>query len=223
MIKDLGIRYNQSMKSDEITDEITSLHDILVKYCSLLTDANSESNVVMELANKYGIQEIVSEIEQILLDGSLEDIRNVLTFLRDCTLFREYQAEFTPTVRLFREAIPKSQILKMMYKNLSLPEISIRGWTIYSLGKMGFKESAAHLRDVIPTYVKESSDLLFNLLFEIFWLEENTDYDLLKDLVKLKKTEVNESIRRYFEGSKREDPTEVQQRDEILSLMNVKS
>lgn len=100
-----------------------------------------------------------------------------LAFLRDGILLTRHRGLDTE----YRQ----SGLLELLRLKLYAPEYAIRGWAIYTLGKLGPRENARHLRAALPWYVDHDPLRLDALIFELGWLAGRRRIDhrqLLTDL-----------------------------------------
>lgn len=86
-----------------------------------------------------------------------------------------------------RHAYRRSDLVELLRTKLFAPEYSIRGNSISTLGRLGPRENAHHLRAALPWYMEHDPLRLDALIFELGWLVRRRRLDhrqLLGELAK---------------------------------------
>lgn len=148
-----------------------SLRETLLKYPEHISDVKKQNKFIVNLLKQNRLVAVITELETILVNGTIDQICETLMFLRDISLFQHQDPSFSPIITQFRKALPASNIFSIMEKNLYSENQQIRHNTIYAFGKMTFKENAQRLQKATQTYKKTYPSELKQLLEELSWLE----------------------------------------------------
>jgi hypothetical protein len=111
---------------------------------------------------RFGVGPVLEAIVRAVESGHPDRASMALAFLRDAILSAR-QREFAVAYR-------RSALLELLRSKLRAPEFAIRGDVIFTLGKLGPRENARHLRDAFPWYMEHDPFRLDRLLFELRWL-----------------------------------------------------
>jgi hypothetical protein len=149
-----------------------SLKKALTTYPHHIDTLKKQNSFIVKLVKLYGVGTVITELETILADGSIDQICDALLFLRDVSLYQERNPSFAPTVTQFRNALPDSRVFSLLEKQLYSESQQVRHNTIFAFGKMSFKENAARLHKAIDTYEKKYPSELGQLLQELAWLSQ---------------------------------------------------
>jgi hypothetical protein len=105
---------------------------------------------------------VVAILADMVRSRDREDAWRAMLFARDVINYRMSAA--------FEAALPGSRLLASLGELLAAPDWRVRGWAIYTLGKMGPRENAALLERALPRALARDPLLVPDLLFELSWL-----------------------------------------------------
>ena len=124
----------------------------------------------IELAlNTYDAATLVGRTVSIVSERNYQRLRPALLFIRDVS-----SSGFGDEIRdQFRPIILNSSLFDEMKSCLSVPNFGIRSHTVYTFGKLSFKENISVLVETFEKRRDIDPLLMDSLLFEIRWLEQS--------------------------------------------------
>lgn len=176
-----------------------SLRDDILRYSESSSEEEQLLKKMAALVAQWGVPEIVVQLESFLRTGTSAEKCEALAFLRDVSITRSQYPDFDDIIRSFRGQICKASIFSIMGQNLYSSEVSVRRDTIYTFGKMFFKQNISILSQAVSVYMEQYPEDIDALLFELFWLQEKKDFGLLNRLVETENPHVRTAVKKYLE------------------------
>jgi len=156
-----------------------SLKELIISYIDFIED----SEYVLSIFQNQETKEIYRNLIVLLKSNNLEKIGSATLFLRDICLkgLLTIPEEITIT---FRELLPESGVFNALNENLYSKKIAVRSDTIYTIGKIGFRQNASLLVQAFAHYYENDPILIPNLLRELDWLTKNKIWNCVEKLIK---------------------------------------
>jgi hypothetical protein len=127
------------------------------------------------LAN-HSMRSVFCEIESLLVTETSEKVARILTFVRDAGLYEH------PFKESFRAALDSSGIWEIFSSLLAAPSHWVKANTIYTIGKLTFRERSYLLSEAFPHFMDENPIGLPSLLFELRWLTGEWNWSFLEKI-----------------------------------------
>jgi hypothetical protein len=121
---------------------------------------------------------ILDEIEEILRSENGVWISIANLFIRDAALLTTENIG-----KRFKERIRNSYVIEILNSNIFSQNHFIRYDSIYTIGKLDAKRSTNILIDAFHAYKESDPIILPGLVFELFWLQDEDDWAIVKDLL----------------------------------------
>jgi hypothetical protein len=135
-----------------------------------------EETPVQSVIGDCSVDEVFSEVIDILMDNDEKSILRALRFIRDASL---YPHSYRDRVQ---EKLANSAVWKRLEELLHVPNVQIRSQTIYTVGKLSHRDRAHLLSEAFPFYLRSDPLNLPSLLLELHWLKTEWPWHLLECL-----------------------------------------
>ena len=135
-----------------------------------------EITPVDAIIGEHSIAEVFEEIEAILTGNDSERVLHAQGFIRDASMYKHAARD------AFRNYLSHSRIWDHFREFLIAPDFYLRRTTIYSIGKLCYKERAHLLVDEFPFFLQNDPLNLPRLLFELSWLTNAIRWDFFEQI-----------------------------------------
>jgi hypothetical protein len=122
------------------------------------------------------LEDVFTEIESILETETPDNILHALCFIRDANLYDHRLRED------FRSCLASSKIWEIFRDLLKVPDFRVRGNTIYTIGKLTYRDRAYLLSDAFPFYLGNDPINLPRLLLEHSWLTNKWNWEWVEQI-----------------------------------------
>lgn len=154
-----------------------------------------EETPVELIIGDHSLEHVFQEVDSILKTSEQESIVRALGFVRDANLYEH------PFRDSFREKLVSSKIWETLQELLCSPDFSVRGSTVYTIGKLTNRERAYLLSDAFPFYLKNDPINLPKLLLELLWLTNKWNWEFVEQVAAAKHYLVRWSLCQLLDDS----------------------
>ena len=124
------------------------------------------------------IDTVFDELAELLGSENGEQASIANLFIRDIALLAPEHIG-----REFKRKIRDSYLIEALNSNIFSKNHFVRYDSIYTLGKLGITRSINLLIEAFHTYKETDPIILPGLVFELFWLQENDDWEIVGSLL----------------------------------------
>jgi len=142
-----------------------------------LADSTPCSGTEVEaILENRSIPSVLQDLNLILNSEEITEILHALIFLRDAALYSHRLHE------PFRKHLLASPIPETLRNLLQSPSRAVRRNSIYTIGKLTFREHASFLSDAFPFYLDHYPLEMPGLLSELAWLTGELNWEFVQQV-----------------------------------------